>query len=141
MDGITAERYKELYGTKPEKYLKENRESIEQQHLFTWAGYMSGQYPCLDLMYHIPNEGKRSEVTGGILKAEGLKAGVPDICLPVASNGYHGLYIEMKAKGGSTTKLQKQWIAALNAQNYFAVVCFGFDEAKAIIEKYLNMSR
>lgn len=138
MKNMSKERYKELYGSKPKNELGENSESIEQQQIFAWAGYMSGQYPCLDLMYHIPNEGKRSRSTGGRLKVEGLKAGVPDICLPVASGGYHGLYIELKAVGGSTTKLQKQWIAALNKQNYFAVVCIGYDEAVAAIMEYLK---
>ena len=34
--------------------------------------------------------------TGGRLRAEGLKSGVPDLCLPSAHGEYHGLYIEMK---------------------------------------------
>ena len=68
-------------------------ESVEQQALFRWANFMSGQYPALLLMYHIPNEGKRSRSTGARMKAEGLKPGVPDICLPVPVGQYHGLYI------------------------------------------------
>ena len=75
-------------------------ESVEQQRLFLWARMQSGKYPCLTLMYHIPNEGKRSRATGGRLRAEGLKAGVPDICLPVACGGCHGLYIELKRQHG-----------------------------------------
>ena len=62
-------------------------ESAEQQTLFQWARMQSGKYPELELLYHVPNEGKRSHKTGARMKAEGLKSGVPDICLPVARGG------------------------------------------------------
>ena len=71
-------------------------ESVEQQRLFQWARMASGGRPELKMLYHIPNEGKRSRATGARLVAEGLKRGVPDICLPVARGGCHGLYIELK---------------------------------------------
>lgn len=71
-------------------------ESQEQQRLFQWARMESGRFPELELLYHIPNEGKRSRATGRRMVAEGLKKGVPDICLPVARGGSHGLYIELK---------------------------------------------
>lgn len=57
-------------------------ETTEQIALFNWAKWTENILPELALMYHVPNEGKRSN--GGILKAAGLKSGVPDICLPVA---------------------------------------------------------
>ena len=43
------------------------------------------------------------------MKRQGVKAGVPDICLPVARNGYHGLYIELKAGKNKATKNQEKW--------------------------------
>ena len=67
-------------------------ESEEQQWLFKWAAYESAARSELKLLYHIPNEGKRSRATGGRLRAEGLKKGVPDVCLPVARGNCHGLY-------------------------------------------------
>ena len=45
-------------------------ESVEQQHLFQWARMASGKWPELELMYHIPNEGKRTRAGGGRMKAE-----------------------------------------------------------------------
>ena len=78
-------------------------------------------------MYHVPNEGKRSN--GGILKAAGLKSGVPDICLPVANNGFHGLYIELKFGKNKATKAQEEYMAMLNAQGYKTAVCYGAEEA------------
>lgn len=71
-------------------------ESVEQQCLFRWAAFQSGKYPELKLLYHVPNGGSRKKSEAGRFKAEGVKAGVPDLCLPVARGGYHGLYIELK---------------------------------------------
>lgn len=115
------------------------KESNEQQTLFAWAKAMSGKYPELAMLYHIPNEGKRSVRTGARLKAEGLRAGVPDICLPVAKNGHHGLYIELKRRRNSrVTQEQMQWIGDLAAQGYVAAVCRGCDEAISLIQRYLD---
>lgn len=114
-------------------------ESNEQQTLFEWARRMEGRWPELRLMYHIPNEGKRSYVTGARLRAEGLKSGVPDICLPVARGGRHGLYIELKRrKGARITEEQLEWVERLAAEGYVAAVCMGCDEAISLITRYLN---
>lgn len=113
-------------------------ESAEQQTLFEWARRMEGRWPELALMYHIPNEGKRSRATGARMKAEGLRSGVPDICLPVPRGGNHGLYIELKRRrGAKVTKEQLDWVAGLAAQGYVAAVCRGCDEAIDMITRYL----
>lgn len=114
-------------------------ESNEQQTLLEWAKRMEGRWPELRMLYHIPNEGKRSQRTGARLKAEGLKTGVPDICLPVARGEHHGLYIELKRRRNSkVTKEQLDWIADLVAQGYVAAVCRGCDEAISLITRYLS---
>ena len=114
-------------------------ESVEQQCLFRWAKLQMGKYPELDMMYHVPNEGKRSIYTGAKMRAEGLRKGVPDVVLPVAKGGYHGLYIEMKRlKGSTTTTDQKEWIKKLNAYGYYACICKGWEVAKDVILQYLN---
>jgi len=116
-------------------------ESEEQQALFQWAEYARKQYPELTLLYHIPNGGRRDKLEAARLKREGVKAGVPDLCLPVARGGYHGLYIELKAGKNTATPLQRQWIAALEMQGYAAAVCTGWPEAKKVIEDYLGMRK
>lgn len=114
-------------------------ESQEQQLLFEWAALSAGRWPELALMYHIPNGGSRSKSEAGRFRAEGVKAGVPDICLPVARGGYHGLYIELKrVKGGRVSTAQQEWIAALRDQGYCACVCKGWDDAAGVIKKYLE---
>lgn len=114
-------------------------ESVEQISLFRWAHYSRGRYPELALLHHIPNGGTRSKSEAGRFRAEGVKAGVPDICLPVARGGYHGLYIEMKRRrGGRLSADQAEWIEALMREGYVAAVCRGWQEAQALIERYLQ---
>lgn len=113
-------------------------ESQEQQRLFQWAKMEQGKYPELALLYHIPNEGKRSRITGRRMVAEGLKKGVPDICLPVARGGAHGLYIELKrTKDWKITEEQETWMRDLMEQGYEVALCIGWEKAAEIICKYL----
>lgn len=115
-------------------------ESAEQQCLFRWAAFQSGNFPELALLYHVPNGGSRKKAEAGRFRAEGVKAGVPDLCLPVARGGYHGLYVEMKRlKGSKTSDEQKAWLSELAAQGYFTALCKGWEAAAKVIEDYLNM--
>ena len=113
-------------------------ESDEQIALFRWAQVASAVKPELKLLFHVPNEGKRTRYSGGKLLAEGLKPGVPDICLPVPNRKCHGLFIEMKAGRNKPTENQEFWLDALSAQGYCTVVAYGWVEAKTIIENYLK---
>ena len=114
------------------------RESVEQQTLIKWARLARRKYPELDMLYHITNEGKRSVVTGARLKSEGLKPGVPDLCLAVARGGAHGLYIEMKrTKGGRVSPQQAAWLEKLAHEGYATAICRGWEQARDVIERYL----
>ena len=53
--------------------MQNKTELTEQQEVMEWAEYQTGKYPELKLLYHIPNEGKRSVVNGANLKKAGLK--------------------------------------------------------------------
>ena len=112
-------------------------EHDEQAALFRWAGLWQHRLRALALLHAIPNGGHRNKIVAARLKAEGVRRGVPDICLPVARGGYHGLYVELKAKGGALSPEQRQWIADLRAQGYRAEACVGWQVARAVIEDYL----
>lgn len=111
-------------------------ETTEQINLFNWALRNLDVMPELELMYHVPNEGKRTN--GDILKAAGMKAGVPDVVLPVARKDFHGLYLEMKFGKNKTTKDQERFMELLRQQKYKTVVCYGFEEARKEIRAYLQ---
>lgn len=113
-------------------------EETEQIHLIRWCQWMSERYPELDLIYHIPNEGKRSAVAGGKLKEMGLKVGVPDLCLPVKRGEYNSLYIEMKKLGGKPSIEQIDWLEALEKQGSCVAICEGAEAAEDVIMAYLK---
>lgn len=118
-------------------------EDAHQEALFSWVERVRARLPELKLLHHIPNGGLRHKAVAGKLKAMGAKAGVPDLCLPVARHGYHGLYIEMKkpaspgSRAGTTTPEQRRWIEDLREQGYRVEVAFGWEPASEILQKYL----
>jgi hypothetical protein len=111
----------------------------EEAVLFSgWCEAEGHTDPRLSLLFAIPNGGHRHIGVARKMKAEGVKRGVPDYCLPIPRGEYHGLFIELKTKTGSTSKDQKQWLQALTQQGYLAVVAKGADDAIAAIQKYLR---
>ncbi len=117
---------------------RKKSEATEQETLIAWCRLQQSEYPELRLIYHIPNGGSRNTLEAVNLKRQGVKAGVPDLCLPVPRNGFHGLYIEMKYDKNKVTKKQKEWLEELTAQGYFTAICYGAEEAKRIIARYLQ---
>lgn len=117
-------------------------EHEEQVALFQWAEIMKKRYPELGLMFAIPNANPLNKFGGHAvaiyMRSEGLRAGVPDIFLPVPRNGYHGLFIEMKRqRGGRLLPPQEGWLGELAAQGYKVSVCNGWEKAMELIEMYL----
>lgn len=112
-------------------------ESGNQEALFCWADYNMQRMPELEFLHHVPNGGKRDAATAVALKRQGVKAGVPDIVLPAPRAEYHGLYIELKAGSNTTTAKQKRWLKFLRQQGYYTAVCYGWQLAAELIERYL----
>ena len=68
----------------------------------------------------------------------GLNKGTPDLSLPCARRGYHGLYIEVKTQDGVLSKEQKEWRDFLKRENYFWYLCRSTDSAKRLLTWYLS---
>lgn len=99
----------------------------------------------------IPNGGKRSAITGAILKAEGVKAGFPDVAIlepfhiwgeakacGFVSRSFHfsGVFIELKnGKAGRVSPAQKEWIEALRKRGYRAEVARTMDEVLDLLHE------
>lgn len=120
---------------------RRQNEAGEQAALFQWARLAEKQYPALRLLFAIPNGGtRRDAIEGAHLKAQGVRAGVPDLFLPAPSGKYAGLFLEMKAQGGRLQPNQREWLDALTEAGYKTAVCFGYEAARAEIEQYLTAS-
>ena len=114
-------------------------EADEQKALMQWAKWQEKKYPELKLLYHCPNGGTRNKMEAANLKRQGVKAGVPDLFLPVPRSPKHGLFIEMKVGRNKCTDNQKKWIRKLLEQGYEVKVCYSCEEAIQVIKKYLNI--
>lgn len=116
-------------------------EAQHQANVIKWSQqpHIRSRWPELALLFHIPNERYCDPAKGRQLKLAGVRSGVPDLCLPVPSGRYHGLYIEMKTDTGRASQDQKWWIEHLNAAGYFAEVCHGWESAVAVLEWYLSL--
>ena len=115
-------------------------EHREQTKLISWARAAAEVHPELELLHAIPNGGARDRITGARLKAEGVLAGMPDLCLPVPRGPWAGLYIELKRPDGrgQLTKAQQHVICKLRAVGHRVEVCKGWLAARDVILDYLE---
>lgn len=130
----------------PERLAASGTEHGEQTALMQWTVIDGRIYQDLDLLHAIPNGGDRTPSVAANLKAEGVKSGVPDLCLPVPIGQYAGLYIEMKRKTGygktrgDRSEKQVDWHKRLVKQRYCVVTCYGWiAAARAIQDYYLSL--
>lgn len=89
-------------------------------------------------IFAIPNGGSRNQLEAANLKRQGVKSGVPDLCVPVAKHNYHGMYIEMKVGRNKPTDNQIKWLRMLKENGYFVCICYGFDEAAKALDWYFK---
>ncbi len=118
--------------------MAEDREHQEQAALFELAALHEREYPELALMHAVPNGGHRHIAVAKKMKREGVRAGVPDVELPVARGDHSGLHIEMKVKPNKPTEKQKRFMAALEKQGRLCRVCYSAEEAWEVIKRYLG---
>ena len=91
-----------------------------------------------EVAYAIPNGGQRHIRVATKLKAEGVKAGIPDICIPIGRHGFHALYIEMKSLTGAPTKKQLEKMNALSRWKNMCALCKGLDAAIDTVTAYMD---
>lgn len=119
----------------------ERGEEREQARFIKWTHKPSVRAiaPALRWMFHCPNGGKRDAITGGQMRALGVKPGVPDLLMPIAHGPYAGLAIEMKSSTGTATTEQRDWMAELVENNWSVSLCRSADEARAVVMTYFQL--
>lgn len=116
-------------------------EHVMQVALFKWAAVKAHEFPELRLMFAIPNGGARNAAVAARLKAEGVRAGVPDIFLPAPRGRFHGLWLELKAGKNKPSVVQNDWLLALELQGYrVEVIRDDWLLAARVLESYLTES-
>ena len=119
-------------------------ESQHQIQTAWFARVWAEALPELRLLVATPNGGFRNKITASRMKAEGQRAGFPDMTLPVARGGFHGLFIELKKpaedgkRKGALSPEQREWIEELRDEGYKVVVAYGWVEAIEAMLEYIG---
>lgn len=102
------------------------------------ATYIKLSYPKV-LFSHIPNGGKRNVREAVKFKRMGVRRGLPDFLIFETNDPYlRGVAIELKVKPNKPSSEQLEVIEELKRLKWAAHICYSFNEAKIIIDKYLN---
>lgn len=100
---MTYEELKERHNSQCKKRSNpKHEESKLQRACVTWFRLQYPEY----VLFAVPNGGFRNAKEAGILKAEGVLAGVADLFLMFPNKGYMGMFVEMKYGTGRQSEAQ-----------------------------------
>ena len=116
-----------------------SNEHEQQSAFFDWVDIMKLKDKRLELCFAVPNAGKRSYGAAMYMKAEGLRAGVPDVWLPVPNKKYCGLVMENKYGGNKLTDNQELWLRKLKRVGHYVCVCRSTEQMIKEVSKYLGI--
>lgn len=109
-----------------------------QAAFIEWVRLVENQIRELAALYAIPNGGWRHPAVAGKLKAEGVVAGVPDLCLPVPRDPWAALYLETKSAEGTLSNAQVERARILRWHGNAVIVCRTFEQLRAATLAYLE---
>lgn len=132
--------------TQANEWLQLHPQALSRKTKLGHAPVPVGAQPPLKWLHAIPNGGARGDsrqsaaIVGSRLKAEGVKAGVADIFLPVPKLDIlaHGLYIELKTLEGKPSTKQTEFLHDMVTVGYACEVCQGYLSAIETIKEYLR---
>ena len=113
------------------------RKRVEHSQQCRLVARVRAFYPDV-LIAAIPNGGSRTAQERVSMHAEGVMAGMPDLCVLEPSGGFHGLFIEMKTHEGVVAAAQKDVARRLNAKGYLCIVARSAEDAWGFVEDYLG---
>jgi hypothetical protein len=122
-------------------HTRQGRGWAERIHAASGLGYADHKRYWLDMIYAVPNglELAGGGRAGGMAKHEGLRPGIPDICVPVAMRGFHSYYIELKAPNGRPSPEQIKMHARLIHAGHRVEIKIGWRIAAKAILTYLEI--
>lgn len=127
----------------PELLARKGDEFSNQCAVFCQAAIDAHNHPELygDLrwLHCIRNHGTDDIVKGSMANAEGRKAGVSDMSLPVKRGRYSGLYMELKVGENKLSEKQMEFIEFVKAQGFAAYEVRGWQQAVDCYRWYLNL--
>ena len=127
--------------------MKPRRKPRQTEHAMQCAviqacRYLEREHPEVKYLFSVPNGGHRHIAVAAKLKASGVKSGVPDLFLPLPISGRSaGLWIEMKAPGGTVTQNQDDYLRFLSEVGFLTKVCYSSQAAVDEIRGYLAKRR
>jgi hypothetical protein len=102
--------------------------------------WMDLAYPKLSSYFYAISNGwnRTSKLLGWKFKRMGIRRGIPDLCLAIPTEKYHGLYIELKFGKGVLSDHQKYMKSLLEKVGYKVITCWTIDEFMKEIKFYLE---
>ena len=93
------------------------------------------------VFHHSANGGNRTRREASKFKLMGVLPGVPDTFLPLKSQEYCGLYIELKKAGGAPSTDQKKFLNAVAEEGFLAIVLNDLATFKKVFSYYLKQRK
>lgn len=139
---------KESKGSKPTKTEKQRQmlglsptEDQIQIAVMHWAKLQTWKKGKIsDYLHHSPNGGKRGKIEASRFKAMGVKAGFPDLFLPIARCPFNGLFIELKSANGRVSVAQAAYHPLLIDEGYRVEVAYTAEGAINLMKNYLGLA-
>lgn len=122
-----------------EKDKRQNLEHQMQAEFIAWCNANAWQWWQLDWIFAVPNGGKRHPAVAKMLKAEGVRPGVPDLLCLIPSYPYNFLGIEAKIPDNEPSDQQGRWHKFLTKQGGKIVVAYSVEEMKQAAIDYFGL--
>lgn len=146
--GATPPRRPRTARKKARMCATEHQECVALNH---WRLAHLRQLPELRNLILIPNgeerkseinkKGRRYSMGAQRLRDEGLEPGSSDYFLAVPRGGFHGFWIEMKAKDGEKQPTQVEFGDRMISLGYQFAFLYGWEAASKAIVEYLNLPK
>ena len=113
--------------------VKLRRNRPEEKFQRALCQYLDLALPPDAFYFAIPNGGWRTKAEAGILKATGVKAGVPDLCIL-----YNGMahFVELKSKKGTLSGPQRDTRAAIISAGLPCALWRTLEDAQRVLTRW-----